>query len=181
MQGHLYCIDWSDESLEIFGNEATGNVAYIEISAVPCNLKLSLESIGGDEDRIGSECRWDFDDLIQYIRPPNLLFYYNKETIDTEKYGEEKLIQKSYFSSLQFDEMKPNWVPVYVNRDMLIDSTEYLNTNPQGDELQFNSVSIGKLNPSAWTTYPTAENPNGRYKLSGFTIYVSQDMHVTER
>ena len=64
-EGHgrnLFCIDWSDDSLELYGLEATGNVAYLEVSLVPCNVKLSLESIGGVEDRIDPECIWDLEE-----------------------------------------------------------------------------------------------------------------------
>ena len=59
---NLFCIDWSDESLELYGTEASGNYGLIEISVVPCNVRLSLESIGGVEDRIDPDCRWDFEE-----------------------------------------------------------------------------------------------------------------------
>ena len=52
--------------------------------------------------------------------------YYNQESIDTEKYGADKVIKESSFSNVQVDETKPNWTPVYINRNLLSDQTEYL-------------------------------------------------------
>eukprot|EP00353_Schmidingerella_taraikaensis_P000924 CAMPEP_0185596530 /NCGR_PEP_ID=MMETSP0434-20130131/80811_1 /TAXON_ID=626734 ORGANISM="Favella taraikaensis, Strain Fe Narragansett Bay" /NCGR_SAMPLE_ID=MMETSP0434 /ASSEMBLY_ACC=CAM_ASM_000379 /LENGTH=53 /DNA_ID=CAMNT_0028225049 /DNA_START=510 /DNA_END=671 /DNA_ORIENTATION=- len=35
--------------------------------------------------------------------------------------------------------------------------------------------------PSAWTEFPTREKPDGKYKFTSFSIYVSGDQQVTER
>ena len=33
----LYCIDWEEVDIELFGLESTGDFAYLDIAVVPCN------------------------------------------------------------------------------------------------------------------------------------------------
>ena len=44
---YLYCIDWEQAQIELFGIEATGNFAHFEIAITPCNQRLILPFIGG--------------------------------------------------------------------------------------------------------------------------------------
>ena len=73
----LFCIDWEEANIELYGSESTQEYAFLEISAVPCNLKLTLPYLGGTEDRISEDCVWDLEAQQDYIRPPNLIAYFN--------------------------------------------------------------------------------------------------------
>ena len=55
----LYCLDWDQADVALFGNESTQNYAFFEIAAVPCNLKLTLPFYGGTDDKIDEDCVWD--------------------------------------------------------------------------------------------------------------------------
>ena len=57
----LYCIDWEEANVELYGLESTGNFAFLQIAAVPCNQKLTHHMIGGLEDRIDKDCVWDLE------------------------------------------------------------------------------------------------------------------------
>eukprot|EP00353_Schmidingerella_taraikaensis_P010908 CAMPEP_0185574734 /NCGR_PEP_ID=MMETSP0434-20130131/6118_1 /TAXON_ID=626734 ORGANISM="Favella taraikaensis, Strain Fe Narragansett Bay" /NCGR_SAMPLE_ID=MMETSP0434 /ASSEMBLY_ACC=CAM_ASM_000379 /LENGTH=131 /DNA_ID=CAMNT_0028191391 /DNA_START=210 /DNA_END=605 /DNA_ORIENTATION=+ len=57
----LFCTDWENSGVDIYGLEATGNFAAVDIMAAPCNLKLTQEDLGGLEDRIDDECVWDLN------------------------------------------------------------------------------------------------------------------------
>ena len=41
--------------------ESTGNFAYLEIGAFPCNQKLTHPALGGKEDLISDDCSGDLD------------------------------------------------------------------------------------------------------------------------
>ena len=45
----LLCLDWS-KSLDLYGTEASGNFAFIDIMILPCNHKLT--HLGALDDRI---------------------------------------------------------------------------------------------------------------------------------
>jgi len=87
----LFCIDWDNSGVELFGAESTGNFALVEVVAVPCNMKLTQDLFGGFEDRIDEDCVWDLDKQTEYLRPPNMVAFHNQERLNTEKYGEESI------------------------------------------------------------------------------------------
>ena len=55
----MLCLDWKENQIELFGPEAGGTYAEIDIAVVPCNLRLI--PLGADDDRIGDECIADLD------------------------------------------------------------------------------------------------------------------------
>ena len=121
---HLYCIDWEGADIELYG--FTGNYALITIVAVPCNQKLTLDLIGGQEDRIDEQCVWDLEAQREYLKPPKLVAFFNQERLNLEKYGEESIERFATLVNIQFDEKQPNWVGGYFNRNILSDQTWYM-------------------------------------------------------
>ena len=71
----LYCIDWDNADIDLYGSEASNNVGLLEIVVVPCNQKLI--SLGGFSDRIDPECTLDLEGQKNYFRAPNWIMYYN--------------------------------------------------------------------------------------------------------
>ena len=63
----LYCIDWEQAQIELYGLESVGNASYFMVSAVPCNQKLTMPFFGGVDDRISEDCIWDLDAQQDYI------------------------------------------------------------------------------------------------------------------
>ena len=51
----------------------------------------------------------------------------------------------------------------------------------QSADSYFYSYEHGSPLPSAWTTYPTAENPSTRYKFSSLEVNFSQDLTIVNR
>ena len=176
----LYCIDWEEANIELFGAESTQNYAFLEISAVPCNLKLTLPYLGGTEDRISEDCVWDLEAQQDYIRPPNLIAYYNQERLNVENYDEESIERYSTLSNFQFDEKKPTFVPAYFYRNQASDQTNWLRSDKTIDR-PYNQLQWESSLASAHTKYPTREKPDGKYKFVSFDLYVSFDSSVTER
>lgn len=176
----LFCIDWENEDIDLSGVKDSNDVGYIDIAAVPCNMQLMDKSLGGLADRIGPECVWDLEAQRDYIKPPTIILYYNQESINVEEYDDESISRFSTFSTIQFDHLTPSAVPVNVNRNKLSDSTSVLKTDDE-TETSYNSLVVAQPLPSAWTNYPTREDPTGQFKFTSIYIQVTQDMQVTER
>ena len=77
----LFCIDWESAAIDLYGTEATGNYAYIDIIILPCNVKLS-EITPGSDDRIHPECIWDLEKQQEYMQPPALITLHNQERVN---------------------------------------------------------------------------------------------------
>ena len=77
----LFCIDWESAAIDLYGMEATGNYAFIDIVILPCNVKLSKITPGTD-DRIHPECIWDLEKQQQYMSPPVLITLHNQERVN---------------------------------------------------------------------------------------------------
>ena len=107
--------------------ESTGNFAYLEIGAFPCNQKLTHPTLGGKEYHISDECVWDLDAQINYFKPPNLITFYNQERLNLEKFGEASIERYATVKQIQYDETKPSWIQGYFHRNTLSDETSYVN------------------------------------------------------
>ena len=75
----LLCIDWSVAEAEIYGTQSSGVYGTLDIVAMPCNM--DLRRFGIEDPRIDPECKWDLEDQINYLGPPDLLVYENKEKV----------------------------------------------------------------------------------------------------
>ena len=84
----LNCLDWEALEGDLYGEEVTGNIGFIDIVVMPCNVKLTQKTLGGSEDRIGEECIWDREKQREYLQPPNLIAYFNQERLNIEEYGD---------------------------------------------------------------------------------------------
>lgn len=61
----LKCIDWADETVEIWGKESSGNYGAVDIMVLPCAVMET--EIGGKEDRIPKNCNRDKEKLAEYL------------------------------------------------------------------------------------------------------------------
>jgi len=92
-----------------------------------------------------------------------------------EKFGEESIERFSTFSNVQFDEKTPSWIPFSMQRNLLSDQTSYLNWGQGSEERPYNILSQGPILPSAWTKYPTEENPDTKFKFASIFLQMSLD------
>ena len=67
-----------------------------------------------------------------------------------------------------------------VKKSSLSDETTYLQWG-QNDETEFFNLHFDAPKPSAWTKFPTAENPNTRYKFTSLVVFLDPDLTIIER
>ena len=83
----LYCIDWTDETIELWGTEKSGSFASADIMVVPCHFKET--AIGGKVDNIPKNCNRDEAALAKYLGggAVNLVTYYNTKYFEPNQFG----------------------------------------------------------------------------------------------
>ena len=61
---------------------------------------------------------------------------------------------------------RPNWIDSRIYKNHLDDETDFLQYG-QSDDQEFTNYEINKdPKPSAWSEFPTTENPYNKYKFS---------------
>ena len=75
-EGHLFCIDWKEESHDLFSNWRKGdNYAFLDIMLIPC------ASSGADD------CVWDQEEVFKYMGPIwNLEVFHNQRSFSQRNY-----------------------------------------------------------------------------------------------
>ena len=174
----MFCIDWDTADMGFYGLEASGDFSELDIVILPCNVRLS--TLGGVEDRIDPECVGSLEEQISYIGPMNMLVYYNTERFIQDEFGDLRTEKSSTFANIQADETKPNWIQMLVKKSSLSDETTYVQWGQQ-DETEFFNLHFDPPRPSAWTKFPTAENPNTRYKFTSLVVFLDPDLTIIER
>lgn len=94
----LFCIEWNEAAIEMFGTQGSGNYGSFELALFPCNMKLGY--FGAEDDLIDSECRYDRDAQIEYLGPLNLLVYYNMESIIINEFGDQSIARYSKIENI---------------------------------------------------------------------------------
>jgi len=110
-------MDWANQKIDLFGSEASGVYAEIDIMVMPCNMPLKF--LGAEDDRIGEECVADLEKQIEYLGPMNMLVYFNQETFKQEEYGEARISRTSTIRNIQVDEYRPNYVYARIWKNQL--------------------------------------------------------------
>ena len=100
-----------------------------------------------------------------------LLFLYNNERLDPEKFDDDKIIKESRMSYLQFEPRTPNWVMLKVNENSLDDETSVLQYG-QSEESVFYDMTMSEPGVSSWNDN-LIEKPGGRYKFNSMEVNFS--------
>ena len=83
--------------------------------------------------------------------------------------------------NIQSDEFRPNWITSKLQKNLLEDEVDYMQYG-YADTGYFNNFLIeANVRPSAWTKFPTEENPFGKYKFTSIEINFSQDQLTISR
>ena len=104
-----------------------------------------------------------------------MIALYNQERVNNEKFGEESIERYSTFVNMQFDEKRPSWVGGYIQRNLLVDQTDFFRWGANEVEKPFNTIQWERPVPSSMTIYPSEDKPDGRYKFSSFSLLISID------
>ena len=73
----LYCIDWTDETINIYGTKSSGNSAQIDVKILPCHI--STLYFGLEEDGIPENCNRNKTELAKYLgNMYNIVTYFNQ-------------------------------------------------------------------------------------------------------
>ena len=86
---------------------------------------------------------------------------YNQERVNIEKYGEESIERYSTFINQQFDEQTPSWAGGFIQRNLLVDQTDFFRWGEGEVEKSFNTIKWDLPVPSSMTIYPSKEKPDG--------------------
>ena len=94
----LWCIDWDEAAIELWGTMGAGNYGSFEFVLFPCNQGLSYFGASGKDLEYHPDCIADKQQQIDYLGSPNLLVYHNMESIVVNQFGENRI---SKYSTIQ--------------------------------------------------------------------------------
>ena len=83
--------------------------------------------------------------------------------------------------NIQADEYRPNWLTSKIQKKALEDEVEYLQYGNINSDYYNNFMIDSNVRPSAWSKFPTQDNPNGKYKFTSLEITYSQDQLTFNR
>ena len=173
----MYCLD-QDEEIDLYGNERNNNHARLEIILLPCNYVHS--HLGYEGDSVHPECIADLAKQTEYLGPLNMMLYYSEDKLRGRKYGDESTSRESTLSNTQVSETVPNWVRTSIMRNILSDETQLIQLGySEEKELYKHQIENPKI--SSWTAFPTAENPERRYKFTSTEINFSPHLKTIYR
>ena len=75
----------------------------------------------------------------------------------------------STIRNIQVDEYRPNFIIGNVKTKLLSDEINMIQLGID-DEFEYHSLEMSSPLPSAWSKYPTADQPDGGYKFSSFVF-----------
>lgn len=85
----LNCIDYTDEMIQIYGDEMDADYQRIEFMLTPCNYLLTEYNYTGDT--IHEECVRDLAAQKNYTGPLKFIIYSNDEKFQNGYFGEESI------------------------------------------------------------------------------------------
>lgn len=139
---NIYCIDWTNEALQLYGSEAKGDFSALDVAVIPCHMKETL--IGREVDNIPTNCNRDQEELAKYLSNSyNLLTLYNTKDFQIDQFGVSKLKKKSAFFQNQLAPMMPTWVETFIEAWRLSDETNLIQFGGS-DENYFHKVDHSK-------------------------------------
>lgn len=73
----MFCLDWHDAKLRLYGNEKNTNFQRLEIIFLPCNYLHT--HLGYEGDSVHPECVADLQQQIDYLGPLDFMIYHTQE------------------------------------------------------------------------------------------------------
>ena len=145
---------------------------------MPCNIKLT--AFGAEDDRIGPECQADLQKQIDYLGNMNMLVYFNTATFQQDEFGNQRIDRQSTIRNIQVDQFRANFIFGWIQTKQLQDEITYIQYGDQ-EELEYYEIEYSSPRPSAWSQFPSADNPNAGYKFSSINFQFDTDMQIIER
>ena len=107
--------------------------------------------------------------------------YYNHRVFNSQDFdGSTMLTKVSKIETNTVDNTKPNWAATFIERNKIIDDTGLLQLG-FSDEKEFESLKVRTPQPSTMNRWPTRDNPNREYRISGTWIELGQVSTTIER
>lgn len=82
--------------------------------------------------------------------------------------------------NMQVSEVRPNWVNTKLERNIVSDETSWIQLGFSEDR-EFYNFKVLEPKVSAWSFYPTPEEPGRLYKFTGFEVNFSPDLKTVYR
>ena len=109
-----------------------------------------------------------------------MVVYFNEGTFQLDDFGQSRIKKRSVLKRMQVDETRPNWISTTVNKNLLIDGSNYLHYGLD-DEAVFTTITFDPARPSASTAWPINPQSDNVYKFSSITLQFGQDRTLIER
>ena len=90
--GGLYCIDWEEADIAVWGSRSSGNFGALDIMAVPCHMGMLVSPIDtpdglGVWEEPDPECNQDRDKALQYMNNLRLIIVHNEGRFESQQFG----------------------------------------------------------------------------------------------
>ena len=174
--GHLFCLDWTLHSLELFGSWRTGNnFAFVDIMLMPC---------GSSKENAAVDCIWEKEKIKSYLSENwELVVYHNEPEFKHDSYNDERIETKSVLTKIRTvyeGDMTAGFTDFFVKKNALSDETGLIQLG-YDDEIEFYSIEHEEQPyDSRDNIWPTREN-RSLYKLNSVLLNLSQRQTVIER
>ena len=106
------CIDWDEhDPVLIFGGTSDAEYQRLEVILSPCSYIHDYISDNGDS--VSPECIRDAAKQFEYVTSSLAMqVLHNSESLDSQKFGSDKIVKESLIKSIQFDPRSPSYVSV---------------------------------------------------------------------
>eukprot|EP00353_Schmidingerella_taraikaensis_P006145 CAMPEP_0185571486 /NCGR_PEP_ID=MMETSP0434-20130131/3534_1 /TAXON_ID=626734 ORGANISM="Favella taraikaensis, Strain Fe Narragansett Bay" /NCGR_SAMPLE_ID=MMETSP0434 /ASSEMBLY_ACC=CAM_ASM_000379 /LENGTH=209 /DNA_ID=CAMNT_0028186945 /DNA_START=20 /DNA_END=649 /DNA_ORIENTATION=+ len=178
--GGLFCLDLKNMSDYVMrGRYEESNFTINDLIAVPCHTRET--ALGGTEDNIRDDCNLVKEDAIKYMKNLSIMTYYNYDKFNPEGFEDENRVQKrSKLHKLKLNEQQVSWTPTFLRKTALNDEISLLQYG-QVEEIEFESLRFDQTIPSNFKFWPTADEPDNKYKFGSISLFFDQSQSVIER
>ena len=106
--------------------------------------------------------------------------YAETQSFNQDGYGEEAIKSTSMFFQQQVSAGQNVWIAAQYQRNEVDDESAFLQLG-QSTKLEFHTFDTLVTQPSAWTEFPTDDEPSKKFKYASFEIELSQDVIMWQR
>ena len=163
--------------LDVQGDWTAGAYSMLEVSVVPCMMKLT--NIGFKDDQSHTDCDKTFTGLMKYLKSPNMVAYYNQQSFQLDEFNKRRVKRFSTITDTLIDKYNANWVGYNIQSNSITDETSWLQYG-QTQSQDFTSVHNEIPRPSSWSD-DIHTGIEGNYKITSISVLLNPDKVEYER
>ena len=105
---------------------------------------------------------------------------HNQPSFEQSGFGDDRIKRMSVLTSVYTSTNFASWTSTFIKKNVLLDEIDFFQVG-QTDELEFDQVSFGIEESSAFNLFPTRENPGIIYRYGSIYLELSQGQTTIER